>query len=401
VVAAAAAAVVIILLGGGYFLIGGSGGGTVGGGGGGDGGGPAVPKIPGCTISVASAKTLSTVTSSSVHLGGKPYAVLVTPDKKFSFVTIGNAVAVLSNGSALAPTLLHTLQVPGASWGEAITKDGKYLLLATGDGAKVLSVPDAEQGNVVVLGTLHSPHGRVAVQVQLSPDDQFAFVTLEKSGGMAVFNLQQALASNFTSPSFVGIVPTGEEPVGMAVSGDPAHKWLYVTSKRKLNAPDPSQGFVSVVNLRKAEVKPAKAVISRVTAGCSPVRVMTSKGGSVVWVTVRESDALLGFSAQKMRTDPAHSLIARVDVGEGPIGETFIARGTRIVVADSNYKSLPNAKPNVAVVSTAQALAHKPALLGLVKTGEVPRQFYALGKRLLVTNYGSGQLQVVKIADLP
>ena len=103
-VAIAAAAVVIILLGGGYFLIGGGGGGgsAVGGGDGG-GGGTITPKIPGCTISVASAKTLSSVTSASINLGGKPYAVVVTPDKKFSFVTLGDSVAVLSNGSALAP----------------------------------------------------------------------------------------------------------------------------------------------------------------------------------------------------------------------------------------------------------------------------------------------------------
>ncbi len=400
VVAVAAAATVIVLLGGGYFLVGGGGGGG-GTGGGTGGGGTTAPTIPGCTIAVASAKTLSPVASSSVTLGGKPYAVRVTPDRKFSFVTIGDAVAVLSNGSGLAPTLLHTLQVPGANLGEAFTSDGKYVLLAHGDGAQVLSVPDAEAGNVVVVGTLHSPHGRGAVQVAISPDGNFAFVTLQKSGGMAVFNLQQALASNFAQPSFVGIVPTGEEPVGIGISGDPAHKWLYVTSMRKLNAADPSEGFVSVVNLRKAEVSPARAVVSKVTAGCSPVRVMTSKDGKVVWVTVRESDALLGFSAVKMRKDAKHSLIARVNVGEGPIGLTFVAQDSRIVVADSNYKSLPHAKPNVAVVSVAQALAHKPALLGVVKSGEVPRQFYAIGKRLLVTNFGSGQLQAVKIADLP
>jgi hypothetical protein len=90
-----------------------------------------------------------------------------------------------------------------------------------------------------------------------------------------------------------------------------------------------------------------------------------------------------------------------VDVGEGPIGQTFVKHDTRIVVADSNLKSLPNVMPNVAVVSVAQALAHKPALLGVVKSGVLPRQFYAIGKRLLVTNFGSGQLQAVKIADLP
>jgi hypothetical protein len=41
--------------------------------------------------------------------------------------------------------------------------------------------------------------------------------------------LRQALASGFAS-SLVGIVPTGKEPVGIAVSADRAHQWLYVTS---------------------------------------------------------------------------------------------------------------------------------------------------------------------------
>jgi hypothetical protein len=409
VVAIAAAAVVIILLGSGYFLIGGGSGTGTGSGSGGDVGGGGTPplKLPGCTTATAPAKTLS-VKSSSVKLGGRPFAVLVTPDKKFTFVTIGDALAVLSNppvqlnGRGLAPTLLHTLHVPGASKGMAITDDGKYLLVATAGGAKVLNVADAEQGNVAIVGTLDSPGGRGAVQISLSPDNQFAFVTRQTSGGMAVFNLGQALANGFATSSLVGLVPTGEEPVGVAVSSDPAHKWIYVTSMRQVGAPNPSQGFVSVINQHTAEVNPAKAVVAKVAAGCSPVRVLTSSDGSKVWVTARESDALLAFSARKMRgKNREHSLIARVDVGEGPIGFTFIKNGREIVVADSNLKNLPNVQPDISVVSVSKALNRQPALLGLVKSGELPRQFYAQIKRLLVTNYGSGQLQNILIPDLP
>jgi len=129
--------------------------------------------------------------------------------------------------------------------------------------------------------------------------------------------------------------------------------------------------------------------------------VITSKDGSVVWVTARESNALLGFSAAKMPKDPTHSLIARVDVGEGPIGLTFVAHGRRIVVADSNLKNVLGASPFLSLVSTTQALAHQPALLGQIKTGTLPRQLTAEGKTLLVTNYGSGQLQAITIAHLP
>ena len=71
----------------------------------------------------------------------------------------------------------------------------------------------------------------------------------------------------------------------------------------------------------------ARSVAAKVIAGCSPVRVIASKDNKVVWVTARESDALLGFSAPKLQSDPAHALIARVGVGESPIGLTFVSQG--------------------------------------------------------------------------
>jgi DNA-binding beta-propeller fold protein YncE len=358
-----------------------------------------VPKIPGCSSTAAPAKQLSKVTSSADKLGGNPFSATVTPDGRFTFVTLGNSLAVLSNGRSLAPALVHTIALPGADKGAAITPDGKYLLLASGSGAKVISVADAEQGSAVVVGTLASPHGRGAVQVALTPKGKFAFVTLQSSGGMAVFNLKQALASNFAQSGFIGIVPTGVEPVGVTES--PSGNWLYMTSIEKVKTSVPSEGLLSVVSVAKAEARPAKAVVAQVIAGCSPVRVITSSDGSVVWVTARESDALLGFSAAKLRSGQGHALIARVDVGVGPIGLAFAADGKRIVVANSDLKSIPGAVPSLSVVSTSSALAGKPALLGLIKSGVLPRQLTTEGKALLVTDYGSGQLQAINLADLP
>ena len=403
-IAGAVAAAVVIIAGGGYVLVsalGGGGSGGSGGGGGGGGGttGAVAPKIPACTTVAAAASQLGKVKVSSVKLGGKPFAAQVTPDGRFSFVTLGHSLAVLSNGRSLAPSLVHTIAVSGANKGEAITPDGKYLLLASGSGAQVISVANAEQGVGTVLGTLSSPGGRGAVEIALSPTGKFAFVTLQSSGGMAVFNLKQALASNFTTSGYVGNVPTGSQPVGVTASPD-GH-WLYLTSIEKVKTAVPSEGLLSVVNLRKAEAKPARSVVAKATAGCSPVRVIISADGSVVWVTARESDALLGFSAAKLRSDPAHALIARVGVGVSPIGLSFAADGKRIVVANSDLKSIAGATPSLSVVSTAQALAGKPALLGLIKSGVLPRQFATEGKALLVTNYGSGQLQAINTADLP
>jgi DNA-binding beta-propeller fold protein YncE len=357
------------------------------------GGTTAAPTIPGCIRATASAKSLSHVRRAPVGLGGRPFAVRMTPDRKFSFITLGDSLAVLSNRAGLAPALVHTLQVPGARKGEAITSDGKYLLLAAGGGAKVLSVPDAEQGNVVVLGTLDSPRGRGAVQVTLSPDDQFAFVALQSSGGVAVFNLRQALASGFAS-SLVGIVPTGKEPVGIAVSADRAHKWLYVTGWGP-------PGTISVVSMHLAETDPQKALLTRRprAAGCQPSRVMTSADGSVVWVTAQGSNALLAFSAARLRTDPAHALTALVPVGQNPIGETFINGGKRIVVANSD-----SSPPSLMVIDTRKALCRpgKAALVGSIPTGRGPRELDpGDGTTLLATSLGSGQLEAVSISDLP
>ena len=348
----------------------------------------------------ASAKQLSKVTSAMVKLGGHPFGVTTTPSGAHTFVTLGNSVAVLANGSALAPTLLHTMSVPGAQKGDVVTSDDQELLVASGSGALVLKTKEAEHGHVVLLGTLSSPGGRGAVEVELSPNGRFVFVTLQSSGGVAVFNLQEALAGNFAS-AFVGLIPTGVDPVGMATSPD--GKWLYVTSIEKVRTSSPSAGILSVVNLAKAEVNPAKSVVSTAAAGCSPVRVITSADGSVVWVTARGSDSLLAFSAALLRTDPARSLLASVRVGEAPVGLALVDGGKRIVVADSDRFGAPGAVSGLAVVSVPAALAGRPALLGYLPAGGFPREMALTpdGRELLVSNYSSSQLESVDLAGLP
>ena len=169
------------------------------------------------------------------------------------------------------------------------------------------------------------------------------------------------------------------------------------------NSNDPGEGTLSVLSQSRAKATPASAVVAKTTAGCQPARVITSPDGKVVWVTARQSNSLLGFSAAKLRSAPAHSLIAKVAVGANPIGLSLVRGGSRIVVADSDLSVLPGASPSVAVVNTSAALAGKPALLGLIPSGMVPRQF-ALepnGKTLLVTNQNSHQLQALHVADLP
>jgi DNA-binding beta-propeller fold protein YncE len=355
-----------------------------------------------CDTAVAAAPVLGAVSQAAVPVPGSPFSVVATADGRWSFVTLNSAVEVLSNRSP-APVADRQVSVPGTPQGEQLTSDGRYLLVADGSGAVVIDVAKAEDGAAgAVLGTLSSPAGQGAVEVAVSPDDRFAFVTLELSHSLAVFDLHKALASGFGPADFVGTVPLGTAPVGLAVSPD--GRWIYATSESaKGAATAQADGTVTAIDLRQAETRPAGAVAGTVPAGCSPVRVVTSADGKVVWVTARGSDAVLGFSAAALRADPRHALLAQVQVGEAPVGLALSGDGQRLVVADSDRFSAKGATANLAVVNVSAALARRPALLGLIPAGAFPREMTVIPHTdtLLVTDYLAERVQAVNLATAP
>jgi DNA-binding beta-propeller fold protein YncE len=356
-------------------------------------------KPPVCTSAGASAPPISQARSDTVTLGGSPFGVVVTPDGKYSFVARGNSIAVLNNnGGSAAPTQIATVPAPGAQKTEAITNDGKYLLAVKGSGAYVIDAIKAEDGagSGAVLGTLSGPPGNTSNEVLVSSDGKFAFITFQHDGDVAVFNLQQAIAGRFGHSGYQGLVQlgAGSNPQGLAQSPD-GH-WLYVTGENQ-------NGRLYVVDIKKAETDPQHAVQSSAAAGCSPARVAVSADGSDVWVTDRDSNALVAFSASELAGDPSHSLIARVAVGQTPLGLSFVNDGSEILVADANLHNVGGAD-NLALISTQMALQGKTgALRGFISTGRVPRELAAEpgGHTLLSTDYGSGQMQAIEVGSLP
>jgi DNA-binding beta-propeller fold protein YncE len=367
-------------------------------------------RVPGCSTATASAPELTRVPTAMESAPADPFGVVVTADGRWSFAALPDnaSIGVFRIGRSDLPALVRQvyLYLTGQPLGEVLTHDGRYLLAADNeDGALVISVGRAEAGQadaqVGILG--NGTAGSGAIEVAVSPDDRFAFVSLEDSASIAVYNLQRALAKGFGVADLVGTVPVGIAPVGLAVSPD--GRWLYATSEaeRSARVTATTSGTLTVIDLRRAETDPAVSVVATVDAGCSPVRVITSADGGVIWVTARGSDRLLGFSAARLRTDPAHSMIASVEVGEAPVGLALVDGGTKIVVADSNRFSATGAASSLAVVGVAAALAGRPALLGYLSAGGFPREM-ALepdGRTLLVSNFSSGQLEAVGVADLP
>jgi DNA-binding beta-propeller fold protein YncE len=339
-----------------------------------------------------------------------PFGVAAAPGGQWDLVAGGSGIEVFRNTGALSPRLARTLPM-SRGLGVSLTPDGKYLLVADdGVGADVIDVAKAEQGQPgALVGRLTGPsHGGGAIETAVSADGKFAFVSIEYGQAVAVYNLRRALTRGFGPADFVGFIPAGQAVVGMAVS--PNGRWLYFTSEAgSLTAAchgKPPIGYIgtlTVVSVGKAETDPAKSVGATVRAGGEPVRVITSADGSVVWVTARSSDALLGFSAARLVSDPAKALIADVPVGEAPVGLALVRNGTRIVVADSNRFDASGAKATLAVVNVAAALTGRPALLGYVPAGLFPREMalVAGGRTLLVGNFVSGQLEAVDVPSLP
>jgi DNA-binding beta-propeller fold protein YncE len=363
-------------------------------------------RAPRCSAVVAAAGKPRSAGVVLQHTHGNPFGVAVTPDGHWTFLSVTSSIEVLRNGPG-GPALVRQIAVPQpAALGDTLTRDGRYLLVALQQGALVIDVARAERGEPhTVLGMLSDPgkNAESAIEVATTPDGRYAFVSLEYSYEIAVFRLGQAVAHGFGRPEFVGDIPAGQAVVGMAVSPD--GRWLYATSEIARGATLASGvGTLQVMSIARAETDPSRSVVATVTAGCQPVRVITSADGSILWVTARASDALLAFSAARLRSrQPGHALLGWTRVGEAPVGLALVRGGTELVVADSNRFSAPGASSTLAVVRAEAVLAGKPALAGYVRAGGFPREM-ALepgGRTLLVGNFSSGQLEAVTIADLP
>jgi DNA-binding beta-propeller fold protein YncE len=355
---------------------------------------------PGCSTATAPARTLADVPTADVALPGAPFGIVTTGHGGWSFAALANGkIAVLRN-AGFAPSLVRVVSLSEGVAGAALTHDGRYLLAAAGHGAVVLSTARLESGlQDPVLGTL-SVRDQIAlgaIEVTTTRNDRYAFVSLEYSDDIAVFDLHDAIAHRFRSSAFIGTIPLGRAVVGTALSPD--GKWLYATSEL---ASAGQQGTLSVIDVRRAETDPLNSVKVNVSAGCGPVRVNAAPGGRTVWVTARESNMLLGFSTAKLLHHPRDAITAKVRVGQAPVGLAVIKNGREIVVANSNRFSRTNATGSLSVINTVAALNHQPAIIGSLPTGVFPRETsLEPNGTLLIGDFGSQQIQAIATAQLP
>src|SRR5215467_962404 len=250
---------------------------------------------PSCSAATAKAAPLKRVRTALTRVPGAPFGVAVTRNGRSDLIAFGSSVGVLRNAkSGLRMIRRVHLSAGSSGRGEAMTPDGRHLLVANLQaGADVVSVSRAVRRRPgALLGTLSGGAPlKGAFEAAITADGRLAFVTLASRASVAIFDLHTALTSGFGPADFMGTVPVGFRPVGIAISPD--NRWLYVTSEHI--APGGGEGSLSVISVATALTDPSHAIVATVRAGCDPVRVVASADGRTVWVAARSSNAIFGF----------------------------------------------------------------------------------------------------------
>jgi DNA-binding beta-propeller fold protein YncE len=168
-------------------------------------------------------------------------------------------------------------------------------------------------------------------------------------------------------------------------------------------APNHTQGALFVIDVTRARRGQSDALVTRLPAGCNPVRVALSPTGANAYVTARGENNLVVFDTRKMITDSAHAIVAKVPAGIAPVGVAVFEDGRSVVVTNSNrFNGGPNDAQPLTVVDATRVAARSAAVRGTIQAGAFPRELRvtADGKTLLVTNFNSKTVQLVDIARM-
>jgi DNA-binding beta-propeller fold protein YncE len=298
-----------------------------------------------------------------------------------------------------------------------MTHDGKLLIVADDEYVVFMDVMRMTSGSGdPILGYMSEKGSSGRVYANVTPDDKFLFVSDENTETISVINLQKARAEGFKGTAQVGKIPVGIAPIALTFSPD--GKWLYTTSQlapKSLNWPvackpegaDPAtakveyaEGAIIVVDVVRAQTDPAHSIVANIPAGCSPVRLAISPSGDRVYVTARNSNALLAFDTDALRSNTEKAQVGKVPVGSSPVGVAVVNDGKLVLVTNSNrFASDQTERQTVSVIDATRVTEAQTAVIGSVPAGIFPREFGQSpdGRTLFVANYTSNELEVIDL----
>jgi 6-phosphogluconolactonase (cycloisomerase 2 family) len=309
----------------------------------------------------------------------------------------------------------------GNPTGAVLTHDGNLLIVADGGYLAFLDATKLESGDEdPVLGYMGNGSAVGFIYVNVSADDRYLFAAAERAAAIVIIDLQQARAGGFKERGAVGKLDVGNAPISVVLSPD--GRLLYTTSEVALpawnwprtcrpenpnargRAPYHPQGAIVVFDVARALQTPSQAELSRVAAGCNPVRLVLSPSGEVAYVSARDDNTLEAFDTQRLVSDTAHALLGKSEVGIAPVGVAVVDSGARVVVTSSNrFGGNADDRQPLTVVDAAKLRAGGPALVGTIPAGAFPRELRVTtdGRTLFVTNFASRTVQMVDLQRVP
>jgi DNA-binding beta-propeller fold protein YncE len=356
----------------------------------------------------------------TVSVSRSPFTVVPSADGCWLFASAGNGVAVLKRGP---DGVRQVRQVPVTSMaGIVLTHDGKLLIGAAGNQVVFLDVAvltgAADDPNIrAQVGAISANGQSGGVYVNVTSDDRLLFVSQENSGTITVIDLKRARASGYTSDAIIGNISTGRAPIALTFSKD--EKWLFTTSevaaptwhwkaactaegsnRADIVAPE---GAVGVIDVAKAETDPGSAVVAQVPAGCSAVRSALSPDGDRLFVTARNSNAVLEFDTAKLVSDPQNARLGSAPTGTAPVPVAVVNGGRMVLAGNSNRFAGSGGSETLTVLDAARISQGPAAVIGGIAVGAFPREMRvsADGHTLFVTNAGSGSVQILDVDHLP
>ena len=345
-------------------------------------------RVPGCDARPARLDPVAPAGATTASVPGQPFDVVLDPTGRWAFAslpsTAGRAkLAVLRrDGRRLRVARVVRLDPDLQPFGLHVTRDGRLLVAA---GAALISIDAANLAR-----------GRVPAPRRLATGSELIGVTATKDGRVVLATdesrAELVAVRNGGPVSRVALAPA---PVGLALSGDERH--VFVTSELDEGYHD--AGVLSIVDARRAVGGGAGAVRAVVPAGCHPVRVVRDAARDVLWVSARESDAVVAFDASALVARPDEALLATVPVGPAPVDLALAPGGGSLVVANSDRFGASTG--SLAVVDVRAALAQRGGTVGALRVGRFPRALaFARDGQLLVANFASRSIQAIPPAAL-
>ena len=358
----------------------------------------------------------------SVSVPGRPFGIAVSRDGCSVFVGIMGQGHRSSSGVALLRRssrrirLEKFFEVEGGATDIVLTHDEQLLIVAGGQDIAFINVPRmlAHKGDAVA-GYLNDSSAAGSINVNVTRDDKFLFVSDERSASVRVIDLEKARSQKFSSSAVIGRIPVGIAPIALTFSPD--EKLLYTTVETmprnfgwknecssEGGGPEHSAGAVVMVDVEKAKTDPEHSALKWIPAGCSTVRLALSAAGDLLYVTARASDAVMVFDTAKMLRDPANALVGKVPTGKAPVGITLADGGKKILVANSNrFSGSLGGQETLTVIDAGKASEGQAAVLGTLPAGSFPRELVSSpdGKTVFLSNFNSGSIEVINVERMP